>query len=42
MEINNISNKEFKVIVMKIHTGLEKRMEDLSETFHRDRKYRNE
>lgn len=32
MEISNIPNREFKVVVIKIFTGFEKKMEDLSET----------
>ena len=31
-----MADKEFKVIVTKILTGLEKRVEDLSETFNKD------
>ena len=32
---DNMSDIEFKVIVMKIVTGLEKRVEDLSETLNK-------
>ena len=33
MDIRNMPDKEFKVMVKKTLTGLEKRMEDISETF---------
>ena len=40
-EISNIPNREFKVMVMKILTGCEKRVEDHSEKFNKDiRKYK--
>lgn len=32
MEISNIPDREFQVMVMELLTGLEERMEDLSET----------
>ena len=36
MEISNMPDTEFKIIVSKILTGLEKRLEDLSEVFHEE------
>ena len=33
-EINNIADKKLKVMVIKILTGLEKRVENLSENFN--------
>ena len=33
----NMPNREFKVMIIKIVTGLEKRMEDMSETLKRDK-----
>ena len=36
---SNMPDKEFKVMIVKILTGLEKRIEELSETFNKDRKY---
>ena len=36
MEISNMPNKEFKVIVIKRIPGLEKRVEDLSETLNKE------
>ena len=39
MEISNRSDKEFKVMV-KLHTGLEKSVEDISETLDTVRKYK--
>ena len=38
-EISNMPDKEFKVIMINIFNGLEKRMEELSETFNNNRKY---
>ena len=35
MDISNILDREFKVVVIKILNGLEKRVEDLSETLNR-------
>lgn len=32
MEISNKPNGDFKIMIIKILTGLEKRLEDLSET----------
>ena len=34
MEISSMSDKEFNVTVIKILTGLEKRVEDFSEAFN--------
>ena len=31
-DVSNIPDKEFKVMIIKIPTGLEKRVEDMSET----------
>ena len=36
MEINNMPDREFKVMVIKIFSGLEKRAEDLSETLNKE------
>ena len=36
MDISNILDREFKVVVIKILTGLEKRVEDLSETLNKE------
>ena len=36
MYINNMPDQEFKVMIIKILTGLEKRVEDLSETFNKE------
>ena len=33
MEVSNLPNREFKVMVIKILTGLEKKVKDLSEIF---------
>ena len=33
---SNIPEKEFKVIIIKILIGLEKRVEDISETLNKD------
>lgn len=35
-EVNNMPNRQFKVMVIEILTGLEKRMEDLSETLNKE------
>ena len=37
-EISNIPDREFKVVVIKMLTGLQKRIEDLNKTLNRDRK----
>ena len=37
IEINNIPDKEFKVIIIKILTGLEKKVEDFSETLNKEK-----
>lgn len=37
MEINNTPDKESKVMVIKIFTGFEKKVEDLSETFNKEK-----
>jgi len=42
MEISNKPDREFKVMVIKILTGLEKRLEDLNDTLDRDRKHKKE
>ena len=39
MEINNLSDKEFKVMIIKMLTKLRRRMDDHSENFSRVRKY---
>ena len=36
MEISNMHNKEFKVMVICIPTGLEKRVDALSENFNKE------
>ena len=36
MEINDMPEREFKVMVTKILTGLEKRVEDCSETLKKE------
>ena len=38
MEIRYRPDREFKVMAKEILTGLEKRVEDLSETFNKDKK----
>ena len=42
MKISNMPNREFNVVVIKILTGLEKRMDSLSDTQQRDRKHKKE
>lgn len=37
--IRNIPNREFKVMIIKILTGIEERVEDLSETLNRDKRH---
>ena len=37
MEISHMPHREFKVMVIKILARLEKRVEDLSETFNKER-----
>ena len=34
-DVNNIPDREFKVVIIKILIGLEKRMEDISETLNK-------
>ena len=36
MEINNTLDREFKAIVIKMPTGLGKRLENLSETLNKE------
>ena len=36
MEISNIYDKEFKVMIVKILTGLDKRLERITETLNED------
>ena len=36
MKISNTPDREFKVVVIKILNGLEKRVEDISETLHKE------
>ena len=36
MKISNISDREFKVIIIRILTGLEKRVENLSKILNND------
>ena len=36
IQISNILDKEFKVMIVKMLTGLEKRMEKFSETFNKE------
>ena len=40
MEISNMSDKEFKEMIIKILTGLEERVRDNSETLSDDKKKR--
>jgi len=40
MEINNVPDREFKEMIIKILTGLEERMEDISETLNDEIKKR--
>lgn len=37
MEISNISEKELKVMVIKILTSLQRKVDELSEIFNRDK-----
>ena len=39
MEISNIPDRECKIIIIKILTGLEKRVKDLSETLNEEIEY---
>ena len=39
-EISNMRDKQLQVMVIKIFTGLEKRVEELRETFNRNTKYK--
>ena len=36
MEISNAPDRKFKVMIIKTLTGLEKRMEDISETLNKE------
>ena len=36
MEIHNMPDREFKVMIIKIFTGLEKRVKDISETLNNE------
>ena len=36
-EVSNIPDEEFKAMVLNIFTGLEKRVEDLTETFNKEK-----
>ena len=38
MDISNMPDREFKVMIIKALTGLEKKVEDISETKHTDKK----
>lgn len=38
MEISNMCDNEFKVMIVKMFTGLERGVKELRETFNRDRK----
>jgi len=40
MEISNLPNKEFKVLVIKMSTELKRRMHKHNENFNRDEKYK--
>ena len=40
MDISNMPDRKFKVIIIKILTGLEKRVEDISETLTNELKKR--
>ena len=42
MGISNMIEREFKVMTLKILTGHEKRVEDIRETFNRDKKRTNQ
>ena len=35
--VNNMSSREFSVVVIKIFIGLEKRVEDLNETLNKEK-----
>ena len=35
-QISNISDKEFKVLIIKVLTGLERRVDELNECFNKD------
>ena len=37
MKINNVSDNDFKVLVIKALTGLERRVDELSENFNKER-----
>ena len=37
-QISNIPDTEFKVLIIKILTGLQKRVEDISETLNKEKK----
>ena len=37
MDISNMPGREFKVMIRKILTGINKRLEDVSETLNRDK-----
>ena len=41
-EISNMPDREFKIVIIAVLTGFEKRVEDLSETLNRDRKHKKE
>lgn len=41
-KISNLTDKEFKVMDIKIFIGVEKRVYGPSENFNRDRKYKKE
>ena len=40
MEISNLPNKEFKVMVIKMLTNLRRRMDEPSVNFNKNRKYK--
>lgn len=42
MEISNPLDKELKVMVLKMLTGLGRRMDEVNDNFNKDRKYKNQ
>ena len=42
MEISNLPDKGFKAMVIKMLTGLERRMNEVNDNLNKDRKYKNQ
>ena len=40
MKISNLPDKEFKIMVIKVVTDLRRRMDEHSENFNKERKYK--